>query len=66
MTDIHLVPPVVIGHMGGETSLNRGGSFELGGNDLVSSVRLDEVLGVEHHDLPAGIVALLGWGKSAV
>jgi hypothetical protein len=60
LTNVRLVPTVVIGHMGGETTLNRAGDFEFRGISGQPTVCLAAVLGVEHYELPAGIVALLG------
>jgi hypothetical protein len=60
LTNVRLVPTVVIGHMGGETTPNRAGDFEFRGISGQPSFALRAVLGVEHYELPAGIVALLG------
>jgi hypothetical protein len=59
-----MVPPIVVSHMGGETATNRAGDLTLGGRgSLASIVELSEVLGVEHYELPAGVIALLGMGE---
>ncbi len=60
---VRLVQPVVVNHLGGETTLNRAGDLTLGGRASSATAELSEVLGVEHNELPAGIIALLGMGE---
>ncbi len=60
LTNVRMVEPTIVGHMGGETRLNRAGDFAFGGVGGPPCICFIAVLGVEHHDLPAGIVALIG------
>jgi hypothetical protein len=43
--------------------INRAGDLTLGGRGSLAIVELSEVLGVEHYELPAGVIALLGMGE---
>ncbi len=60
---VRMVPPIIVSHMGGETAINRAGDLTLGGRGSLAIVELSEVLGVEHYELPAGVIALLGMGE---
>jgi hypothetical protein len=63
LVGVRSVEPVVVNHLGGETTLNRAGELTLGGRSSSVAAELSEVLGVEHNELPAGVIALLGMGE---
>jgi hypothetical protein len=54
--------PVIVGHMGGETTLLEASTLEFGRSDGLDAITLVGVFIVEPEMLPAGIVALLGVG----
>ncbi len=63
LVGVRMVRPIVVSHMGGETAINRAGDLTLGGRGSLAIAELSEVLGVEHYELPAGVIALLGMGE---
>jgi hypothetical protein len=63
MVNVRVVDPVTVGHLGGETRLRRAWDFTLGGSTPNSNVDLVRIFGVEHYELPAGVIALLGMGE---
>jgi hypothetical protein len=41
--NVRMVPPVVVNHMGGDTTLNRAGDLTLGGRASMATAELSEV-----------------------
>jgi hypothetical protein len=58
-----MVSPIIVSHMGGDTAINRAGDLTLRGRGSTATAELSEVLGVEHYELSAGVIALLGMGE---
>jgi hypothetical protein len=63
LADPHLSDePIIVGHMGGETTLFEAGTLEFERSDGAGTITLTGLCIVEPDMLPAGIVALLGVG----
>jgi hypothetical protein len=63
LSNLHFADePVIVGHMGGDTTLHEVGTLQLGKSNGRDTVALEGVFVVKPALLPAGIVALFGVG----